>query len=365
MGTLYSFSAGDSANTNRLDWENIPLDPGPHPEGISGIAKIPHGHIPDRGNHANGVGSGFGWTLERPIIRIKPSRSGRPPNDIEHTGRGLKIVSDAAKRVCEQVDPEAFEFEPTTTVQRVRGVDQPGPVYWLCDVVRFIDALDESDPNTEVEIRPNGQKMAYGLWPMACGKRLPQVSHRRREGVQAHVFSWRNLDDRGISEGDQGGKTQRLWRRELGAHGWLSCFEITTLSTLNFRFVSKMRPPLKDRAPLRVSVRSSDNAGGRRCRRMLETVRQSTNFCRALRRRDSTSFGATGQAIPMPGSQALIQTLATMYVTQTSIATEQAFRARFPAFLLLKNAIGIVFPTSADWVNAYPLLRAIRRKMFS
>jgi hypothetical protein len=82
---------------------------------------------------------GFPDFPEAPLILVK-KKSHRPLRDLEGC-RGYWLISDRAKQVFERVDPEAFAFVKCE-VRFVTG--EPGPDYWLCDVVRVLDALDEA-----------------------------------------------------------------------------------------------------------------------------------------------------------------------------------------------------------------------------
>ncbi|MBR0756566.1 DUF1629 domain-containing protein [Bradyrhizobium jicamae] len=66
--------------------------------------------------------------------------AGALPQDLEEDG-AFWLVSDRAKVVFEAVDPGGFVFLPCA-VRVPRGVWE-GPRYWLCEVVRVLDALDE------------------------------------------------------------------------------------------------------------------------------------------------------------------------------------------------------------------------------
>jgi hypothetical protein len=64
---------------------------------------------------------------------------GRPPRDLEECS-GYWLISDRLKTVLETVDPAGVAFVRCEV--RLRG-GEPGPTYWLCDVVRVLDAVDE------------------------------------------------------------------------------------------------------------------------------------------------------------------------------------------------------------------------------
>jgi len=60
-----------------------------------------------------------------------------PPRDMEQE-EFYWVVSDRMKAVLEAVDHEAFAFVKCEV--RLRN-GEPGPGYWLCDVMRIVDAV--------------------------------------------------------------------------------------------------------------------------------------------------------------------------------------------------------------------------------
>ncbi|MEN2470077.1 imm11 family protein [Burkholderia sp. GS2Y] len=79
---------------------------------------------------------------------------GRPVRDLERR-EGFWLVSDRAKVVFESIDPDAFAFL-RCEVQFLDGSD--GPVYWLCDVLPDLDAVDEARSIVEIKYESNGEK---------------------------------------------------------------------------------------------------------------------------------------------------------------------------------------------------------------
>jgi hypothetical protein len=65
------------------------------------------------------------------------------------------FISDRMKNVLERVDPEAFVFLKCK-VQLKDGAD--GPVRWLCDIVRVLDALDEGKSEVRINRSDDGTK---------------------------------------------------------------------------------------------------------------------------------------------------------------------------------------------------------------
>ena len=97
---------------------------------------------------------GFPEYAATPVLRFD-GKLGQDLKDMDWTG-DYWLVSDQAKTVLEQVDPDAFAFQ-ACRVELRNGSE--GPRYWLCDVVRVLDALNE--PESEAKIRKNdrGEKV--------------------------------------------------------------------------------------------------------------------------------------------------------------------------------------------------------------
>jgi Immunity protein family (Imm11) len=96
---------------------------------------------------------GFRKYDETPIF-LADSRLGRINRDFE-IDTGYWFISDRMKAVIESVDREAFAFLKCK-VQMRDGSD--GPVRWLCDVIRVLDALDEENSDVEIGVADNGSK---------------------------------------------------------------------------------------------------------------------------------------------------------------------------------------------------------------
>jgi hypothetical protein len=82
---------------------------------------------------------GFPAYREKPRVVIGGRRNAHPPRDIE-TFHSYWLISDRLKVLFESEDPQAFAFLPCDVKLRDGST---GPVYWLCDVVRVLDAFGE------------------------------------------------------------------------------------------------------------------------------------------------------------------------------------------------------------------------------
>jgi hypothetical protein len=101
--------------------------------------------------------TGFPNYPELPIIeftaKLKPAA-----RDLEWCG-AYWLISDKLKNIFEEVDPEAFAFMECRTVY---ANSEPAPKYWMCDVTKTLDAVDEDRSN--VDIRIQGETRVYQLW---------------------------------------------------------------------------------------------------------------------------------------------------------------------------------------------------------
>ncbi|MBK0025020.1 DUF1629 domain-containing protein [Stenotrophomonas sp. S48] len=122
---------------------------------------------------------GFPALREKPRIIFDASK-GPAPRDLEGGFSGYWLVSERLHRVMNKVDPGAFEFAEC----EVRLPDGAiGPRYYLCDVVRELDALDESASKLDIEVDEdfvNGK-----FYSIAGGAKL---TFRSEAVADAHVF---------------------------------------------------------------------------------------------------------------------------------------------------------------------------------
>ena len=86
-------------------------------------------------------------------------KAGRPPFDLELM-HDYWLASDRAKSVFEAADPEGFAFLACDV--RLPHGDYDGPPYWLCDVVRVLDALDETRSRLKIGIREDKAYRDFG-----------------------------------------------------------------------------------------------------------------------------------------------------------------------------------------------------------
>jgi hypothetical protein len=132
----------------------------PPPEDPNWSLSLPSGPLPDPGSELGGLGSGFPIGMETPILVFEKPLGRLPfPDALLHFDR-VMALSDPAKKLFENIDAEAFEFREAVT-QLHDGSE--GPRYWLADVTRFLDAVDEERSKeiyVEEKIIPrNGRRM--------------------------------------------------------------------------------------------------------------------------------------------------------------------------------------------------------------
>ena len=100
-------------------------------------------------SHPNGIPDQY---PERPHLVHVPKK-GEMPRDLEELA-GIWIVSEPLKQLLEKVDPEAFAF---VTCDFSLADGSPGPQYYLGNVLRRIDALDEVSSRVKIKIDHNYQ----------------------------------------------------------------------------------------------------------------------------------------------------------------------------------------------------------------
>jgi uncharacterized protein DUF1629 len=82
---------------------------------------------------------GFPIYPEKPHVVIGKRKKGPPPSDIE-LFHSYWLISDRLKSVFELVDPAAFAFQSCDVTLRDGS---QGPIHWLCDVIRVLEAFGE------------------------------------------------------------------------------------------------------------------------------------------------------------------------------------------------------------------------------
>ncbi len=101
---------------------------------------------------------GFPDYPEKPRF-LFDKKLGRLPRDIEEY-HAYWLISDRMKAALESVDPDGFAFVQCTT----RFPDgTAGPAYWLCDVVRVFDAVDEATSRVKVKYDAIHHTKSYSL----------------------------------------------------------------------------------------------------------------------------------------------------------------------------------------------------------
>lgn len=94
-----------------------------------------------------------------PVPYVFDKSKGSPPYDLELC-YAWWLISDRTKEVFEQVDAEAFVFVPCNV--RVPKGSYHGPNYWVCDVVRVLDSLDEAESHLRIGVRDDVRYLDHG-----------------------------------------------------------------------------------------------------------------------------------------------------------------------------------------------------------
>lgn len=89
---------------------------------------------------------------ERPRLVHVPEKGGMP-RDLEELA-GIWIVSEPLKQLFEQMDAEAFAF---VACDFSLADGSPGPRYYLGNVLRGLDALDEASSRVRIKLDHNYQ----------------------------------------------------------------------------------------------------------------------------------------------------------------------------------------------------------------
>jgi Protein of unknown function (DUF1629) len=102
----------------------------------------PAHHLSGLGITLTSLGSGFPRTEKRAWC-VYEYDSRLPLRDFESMA-STWIISNAAKAVLEHHAKDAIDTIPIDVSVRYKGEDRPAGERWLCDVIRFEDAVDES-----------------------------------------------------------------------------------------------------------------------------------------------------------------------------------------------------------------------------
>ncbi|PKV14530.1 imm11 family protein [Xanthomonas prunicola] len=146
-----------------------------------------------------GEDAGLAALKETPRLRYD-SRIGDMPNDMHDGFKGYWLVSEPLKQVFEAADPEGFAF----ALCDFRLEDgTPGEPYYLCDVVRVIEAIDEAASTIKVLTGYRNGKYydITGGAQFAFNKDVVGTAHIFRTPYTADAFCDRFLRDTLISQG--------------------------------------------------------------------------------------------------------------------------------------------------------------------
>ncbi|MDH2341695.1 DUF1629 domain-containing protein [Bradyrhizobium sp. SSUT77] len=138
--------------------------------------------------------------------------AGDLPYDLEPYYRWW-LISDRTKVIFERLDPEAFVFVPCDV--RVPGGSYHGPNYWLCDVVRVLDALDEAQSRLIIRIEDDARSLKFGkkIYLALPGSKL--VFSETAIG-EAHIFRMAHgeanvICDQELKDACKSAGLKRIW----------------------------------------------------------------------------------------------------------------------------------------------------------
>lgn len=140
----------------------------------------------------------------KPLLVHVPERGGLP-RDFESGIGGCWLVSDRLKVVMESVDPSGFAFFPCD----LRLSDgSPGPLHYICEVVRTLDALDEDRSEVDITIDDdyvNGK--VYEIYPgvrLIFDQNATRGAHVFYTPFAAYVFCDKQMHDTIVAHGFSG-----------------------------------------------------------------------------------------------------------------------------------------------------------------
>lgn len=163
--------ANPSGASPGYDWVNKPKGPDGSPRGL------PPGPLPSPSFY--GIGSGFPIDLPPPKLLTGKKYGRLPLKDFEPASGDFWLLSDPAKRLLEDVDPDAFVFCPVE-IQTTGAERDPGK-RWLCDIIRFLDAMDEESSAVRVTDYGGGNRLVQIQNPK-------KTCFRRSTIGSAHIF---------------------------------------------------------------------------------------------------------------------------------------------------------------------------------
>jgi len=90
-----------------------------------------------------------GFPSLKAMPRLRQTQKGWTVRDLDSDFSGYWLVSEPLKQVFESVDPEGFAFAECEFILHDGSV---GPKHYLCDVVRTLDAVDETASTLRIEL---------------------------------------------------------------------------------------------------------------------------------------------------------------------------------------------------------------------
>jgi len=123
---------------------------------------------------------GAAFRLFNEVPRLRQNRPDLMVNDLASSFGGYWLVSEPLKRVFESVDPEGFAFAECEFILHDGSI---GPKHYLCDVVRTLDAVDETTSKVKIKL---GEGFPHGKYYDTSGG--VSLAFRKNVVGPAHVF---------------------------------------------------------------------------------------------------------------------------------------------------------------------------------
>jgi hypothetical protein len=142
---------------------------------------------------------------EKPHLVYLP-KLGHMPQDLQGLA-GIWIISEPLKKVFEKIDSEGFAF---AACDFTLADDTPGPQYYLCNVTRTLDALDEEASKLKIEISDdlvNGKYYSLGgHYRLVFKRAVVGSAHIFRTPYADYAFCSRTLRDALASAKNENGE---------------------------------------------------------------------------------------------------------------------------------------------------------------
>jgi hypothetical protein len=147
---------------------------------------------------------------ERPHLVYMPEL-GHMPQDLQGLA-GIWIISESLKKVFEKIDSEGFAF---SACDFTFADGTPGSSYYLCSIIRTLDALDEKSSRLNIEVSDdyvNGKFYDLSGFPSLVFKKdIVGSAHIFYTPYSGYAFCTRALRDAILRESENEKKLTGIW----------------------------------------------------------------------------------------------------------------------------------------------------------